>query len=107
MDGDDADRDLTMPRRVLSIDDIDKAVTGHFRVGVEELARHGRSAGVAKIVAVELACGLTDVSQRAIGKHYGGIGSAAVSTIHRKVREERHDVAAPLTAVLRKLSFKV
>ena len=28
----------------------------------------------------------------AAGKHYGGIGSAAVSTIHRKVRESRHDV---------------
>ena len=46
----------------------------------------GRKVGAAKIVAVELACRLTELSQRAIGEHYGGIGSAAVSTIHRKVR---------------------
>ena len=105
--GGDADRDLLLPRRVLSIGEIDKAVSRHFRTTPEELARHGRSAGVAKIVAVELACRLTELSQRSIGKHYGGIGSAAVSTIHRKVRDGRHDVEEPLAAVLRKLNFKV
>jgi hypothetical protein len=30
-----------------------------------------------------------------------------VSTIHRKVRDGRHDVEKPLAAVLRKLNFKV
>ena len=105
--GSDADGDLALPRRVLSIDAIDEAVARHFEVTREDLARHGRSAGAAKIVAVELACRLTELSQRAIGKHYGGIGSAAVSTIHRKVREGRHDVEQPLTAVQRKLYFKV
>jgi hypothetical protein len=54
-----------------------------------------------------LAYRLTELSQRAIGKHYGGIGSAAVSTIDRKVRARRHDVEAPLTAILRKLYFEV
>ena len=32
-------------------------------------------------------------------------GSAAVSTIYRKVRDGRHNVEKPLAAVLRKLSF--
>jgi REP element-mobilizing transposase RayT len=105
--GSDADRDLELPRRVLSIVEIDEAVSRHFKIAKEDLARHGRSVGTAKIVAVELACRLTELSQRAIGQHYGGIGSAAVSTIHRKVRDGRHDVGQPLAAVLRKLTFKV
>ena len=104
--GGDIDRDLELPRRVLAIADIDVAVAAYFHVEPEDLARHGRSVGAAKIVAVELACRLTDASQRSIGKHYGGIGSAAVSTIHRKVRDGRHDVQTPLNALLRKLKFK-
>jgi cysteine synthase len=104
--GGDADRDLALPRRVLPIDAIDEAVARHFQVAREELARHGRSVGAAKIVAVELACRLTELSQRTIGRHYGGIGPAAVSTIHRKVRDGRHDVEQPLTAILQKLYFK-
>jgi hypothetical protein len=40
-----------------------------------------------------------------IGKHSGGIGSAAVSTIHRKLRDGQHDVGQPLAAALRKLNF--
>jgi len=97
---------LALPRRVLPIAVIDEAVSQYFQIAPEELARHGRSVGAAKIVAVELACRLTELSQRAIGKHYGGIGSAAVSTIHRKVRDGRHDVDVFLATVLRKLNFK-
>jgi chromosomal replication initiation ATPase DnaA len=82
-------------------------VARHFQIAPDDLARHRRSAGRPKIVAVELACRLTELSQRAIGKHYGVIGSAAVSTIHRKVRDGKHDAGQPLAAVLRKLSFKV
>ena len=84
----------------------DPIVRQHFPIAADGLCRHGRSAGRPKIVAVELACRLTELSQRAIGKHYGGIGSAAVSTIHRKVREGKHDMGQPLAAVLRKLNFK-
>ena len=69
---------------MVSLAVIDKAVAQHFRVAAADLARHGRRVGAAKIVAVELACRLTELSQRAIGEHDGGIGSAAVSTIHRK-----------------------
>ena len=105
--GGDADRDLDLPRSVLPIAAIDKAVAAYFGIEPEDLARHGRSVGTAKIAAVELACRLTGLSQRLIGLHYGGIGSAAVSTIHRKVREGRYDVASPLNAILRKLKIKV
>ena len=55
-------------------------------------------------MAVELACRLTALP-RAIARHYGGIGPAAVSTIRRKVREGRRDVGRPLTAILRKLNL--
>src|SRR5208337_3109980 len=102
--GNHANRDCASPRRMLSLAVIDKAVSRHFRVTPADLARHGRSVGAAKIVAVELACRLTELSQRVIGEHYGGICSAAVSTIHRKVRNGQHDVEKPLAAVLRKLS---
>ena len=93
--------------RVLSIAEIDQAVAQHFGIAQADLARHGRSAGAAKILAVELACRLTDLSQRAIGRHHGGIGSAAVSSIHREVRDGHHDVDQPLAALPRKLNFKV
>ena len=95
-----------MPWRVLSIAEIDEAAARHFQIAPDGLCRHGQSAGRPKIVAVELACWLTELSQRAIGKHYGGLGSAAVSTIHRKVRDGQRDVAQPLTALLRKLNFE-
>ncbi len=96
-------RDRASPRNAVSLTVIDKAVAKHFRVATTDLARHGRKVGAAKIVAVELACRLTELSLRAIGAHYGGIGSAAVSTIHRKVRNGQHDVDKPLAAVLQKL----
>ena len=92
---------------MLPIAEIDQAVAAHFRIDAGDLAKHGRSVGSAKAVAVELACRLTDLSQRSIGLHYGGIGSAAVSTIHRKVRDGRHAAASDLIAVLRKLKIKV
>jgi hypothetical protein len=100
-------RDRALPRSVVSLAVIDKAVAQHFRVATADLARHGRKVGAAKIVAVELACRLTELSQRAIGEHYGGIGSAAVSTIHRKVRNGQHAVEKPLAAVLQKLGSRV
>jgi REP element-mobilizing transposase RayT len=56
--GGDADRDLALPRRVLSIEEIDEAVAQHFQMAPDGLCRHARSAGRPKIVAVELACRL-------------------------------------------------
>jgi hypothetical protein len=81
-------------------------VARHFQIAAGDLGRQGRSAGCPKIAAVELACRLTELSQRTIRKHCGHIGSAAVSTIHRKVRDGQHDVGQPLAAISRKLDFK-
>ncbi len=76
----------------MPIDEIDAAVARHYGVDAERLQAHGRRAGVAKAAAVELACRLTDLTERAIGEHYGRISSAAVSAIHRKVRQGDYDV---------------
>ena len=40
--------------------------------------------------AVELACRLTGMTQRVIGMLYGGITSAAVSNIRRRLRQGRY-----------------
>jgi hypothetical protein len=89
-----------------SLTEIDEAVARHFELAADDLGWHGRTAGRTKIVALELACRLTELSQRAIRMPYGGICSVAVSTIHRKVRHGQHDAAQPLAAILRKLDFK-
>jgi hypothetical protein len=57
----------------------------------------------AKAVAVELACRLSGITQRAIGAHYGGIGAAAVSSIHRKVQRADHAARAAIDALLPRL----
>jgi hypothetical protein len=80
-------RAVALPGRTVPIEEIDAAVARHYGIEVEKLQAHGQSAGMAKVVAVELACQLTGLTQRAIGLHYGAISSATVSTIHRKVRE--------------------
>jgi hypothetical protein len=45
---------------------------------------------MAKFLAVELACDLPGATQREIGEHYGGITSATVRTIRRKVRDGKY-----------------
>jgi hypothetical protein len=49
------DQDLDLPRRTVSLEEIDAAVTRHYRVDAGLLSAHGRRAGPAKAVAVELA----------------------------------------------------
>jgi hypothetical protein len=44
----------------------------------------------AKFLTVVLACRLIGVTQREIGEDYGGITSAAISTIRRKVRDGKY-----------------
>ena len=98
------DADVALPRTVWPITDIDAAVAAHFGLDPNELKRHGHRAGLAKFLAVELACRLTGQTQRAIGQHYGGISSAAVSTIRRKIREGNYPLAEPAEEMVRKLS---
>ena len=101
------DKDLDLPRWTVSIDEIDAAVARRFRIDAKQLRRHGRAAGSAKAVAVELACRLTGLTQRAIGGHYGGIGAAAVSTIHRKAQHADNPARAAIDVLLRRLRRRV
>ena len=85
--GTELDRDIELPRPSVSLERIDEMVASRFGIRAESLYRHGRSAGPAKGVAVELAVRLTELSQREIGFHYGGMSSQAVSMIWRRLRE--------------------
>jgi len=75
------DRDLDLPRWTVSLEEIDAAVAGYYDLDRRLLSAHGRRAGPAKSVAVELAAQLADMSGRAIGEHYG-IGATAVAANH-------------------------
>jgi hypothetical protein len=100
------DEDLALPHWTVPLEHINAAVAGHYGIAVERLQAHGQSAGMAKVAAVELACRLTGLTQRAIGLHYGGITSAAVSTIRRKVREEGYETRPSIEAILPRLMGK-
>jgi len=97
------DKDVAWPSLPVEIDVIDAHVAGHFGLQPADLAAHGHRSGNAKFVAVELACILSELNQRAIGTHYGGISSAAVSTIRRKIREGKYDVAATVQRLLSRI----
>ena len=92
--GSPRDEDLALPAATVDIQTVDRYVARHYRIEPEGLKAHGKRAGVAKYVAVELACRLTGHSGRAVGAHYGGISSAAVSTIRRKLREGNYDLTS-------------
>ena len=82
---------------------IDVPAAAQYGVELADLAAHGHRGGAAKFVAVELACRLTGMTGRAVGAHYGGISSAAVSIIRRKIREGNYD----LVPVVRQLLAKI
>lgn len=96
------DRDLDLPRWAVPLDEIDIAVAEHYGIGRAVLSAHGRRAGPAKAVAVELASRLADVSSRAIGTHYG-IGAAAVGAIHQRL-QGRPEVLQTVESLARGLS---
>ncbi len=63
---------------------------------------HTTGVGLAKAVAMELACRLTGLSQRAIGSRYGGVSSQAVSHARRRIKTEvSSDCLTRLTDVIR------
>src|SRR5208283_2783314 len=100
------DEDLDFPRWTVPSDEIDAAVAQPYGIEVQQLRVRGRSAGEAKVVAVELACRLAGLTGRAIGAHYGKISSAAVSTTHRKVRQGKYTVAPVVDSLLIQLTAK-
>ena len=65
---------------------VEKAVAEEFGIGVDDLSMHGRRVGPAKSVAVEFACRLCGLTQRAAGERYGGISGAAAGYLRRALR---------------------
>ncbi len=101
------DRDIDLPRRTVSLDEIDAVVAKHYRVDQRLFSAHGRRVGPAKAVAVELAAQLADMSGRAIGEHYG-IGATAVGANRGRLasRPEVFHVVETLRRQLRKTKRK-
>jgi REP element-mobilizing transposase RayT len=98
--GEARDRDIALPSIAVDVDVIDRHVAAYFGIDAAELAEHGHRVGLAKFVAVELTCRLAGGNQRAVGQRYGGISSAAVSTIRRKIREGLYDAAPVIESLL-------
>jgi putative transposase len=88
------DRDVALPRAVTDLDSIDQVVAEAYALDPAVLRRHGRRAGVAKAMAMELACRLTELNQRQIGAHYGGVTSMAVCMARRRFREGAQSAAS-------------
>ena len=97
------DKDLALPALTVDIETVDAYVARHYGIDPADLCEHGHRVGAAKFVAVELACRLTGLTQRAVGGHYGDMGSAAISVIRRKVREGKYDLASVLKRLLAKI----
>ncbi|MGO9115292.1 MAG: hypothetical protein ACLP9L_39270 [Thermoguttaceae bacterium] len=85
--GSAADRDVDPPHATVPIERIDEAVAAHYGVLPADPESCRACGGAAKFVAVELACRLTGMTQRAIGAHYGATSSAVVSNIRRRLRQ--------------------
>jgi len=101
------DGDLDLPRRVVSLDEIDEAVARHYRIAPGLLSAHGRRAGCAKSVAMELAAQLADLSGRAVGEHYGVCANAVVANRRRlAARPEVLQIIEKLGRRLRKRELK-
>ena len=62
-------------------------VAEEFGVEPAELCTHGRRAGVAKKVALELCCQFCGKSEREVGEHFGYTGNGAVGKQRARLRE--------------------
>jgi REP element-mobilizing transposase RayT len=101
------DQDLDLPRRVVSLEEIDEAVSRHYGIDPALFSAHGRRVGAAKSVAVELAAQLADLSGRAIGEHYGMCATAVGANRRRlATRPEVLQVIEILGRKLRKRKLK-
>ena len=86
--GTDRDRDVDYPVERIAVDRIDEAVAEEFAITVEGLKANGHAAGVgmAKAVAMELACRFSSLTQREIGALHGGVSSQAVSLARKRAK---------------------
>jgi chromosomal replication initiation ATPase DnaA len=101
------DRDVAYPGERVSSNMIDEIVAREYGMSAEALRVHGRSQGVgtAKVVAIELLCRLSGLTQREIGARYGGISSQAVSLARKRAKSlAPSDALARLADIIRKRS---
>jgi hypothetical protein len=97
------DKDLALPIVTVAFETVDHCVAERYGIDPEQLKLHGRRAGMAKAVAVELSCILTGESARTVGLHYGGISCSAVGNIRRTVREGQLDIRSDLDPLLSRI----
>ena len=83
------DADVQRPWRGVGMAAVDEVVAKAYGIEMAELRKHGRSAGEAKAVAVELAARRSGRTQREIGAHYGGISGQAVHMICRRLMDNK------------------
>ena len=81
--------DVVWPEdEMASIEMVENAVKESFRVTGEDLRCHGRRAGLAKAVAVELCCRLTGRSQREVARYFGYRSESAAGKQRRLVQAQ-------------------
>ena len=88
------------------VEAIQNGVAAAFGVERKDLLTHGRRAGTAKKVALELCCLYSGQSQREIGRHFGFTGNGAVGKQRQRLRElltEDHALAVTVERLRRKL----
>jgi len=83
------DGDVYWPveERSVSLLEIVQLVSKKFGLSDGEITEHGRSAGPAKMIALELACRYTGATQRALAKHFGYRSESTVSRQRSRLRE--------------------
>ena len=94
-------QDLDLPRRTISLDEIDAAVVRHFRIDAERLSQHGHRTGRRKPWPWNWRSRLADLSGRAVGEHYR-ISSTGVGAIHRRMAD-RPDALAIADTIEKRL----
>jgi hypothetical protein len=101
------DRDVELPRRQVDLERISRAVAEVYGIDPAVLREHGRRAGEAKAVALELACRHSGLNQREIGRHYGQITSMAVCMARRRFREDQAEPDRALPERLARLEEEI
>ncbi len=82
------DGDIVWPQTdPVALDRITAMVAEHFKVSVEDLYAHGRRAGTAKAVAIELCCRLGGCTQRDIARRLGYGSESAIGKQRRTITE--------------------
>lgn len=87
--GDIRETDVEWPNKdFIGLNRIDESVSEAYGIEKEHLKSHGNLAGEAKGLALELACSLGGITQRAAGQYYGGISCAAVGQQRRRLHNK-------------------